>query len=159
MKKKFKLTDKTKTVSGRNLYQIEALYSFGEVKAGDLGGWLEDENSLSHGGEAWVFEAGIVFKHGTIRGGTIRGGTIWGGTIWGGTIVTRTVVTILGLRREITITDNHISIDCQTRAFAFWKNATSTDIKKMDYVDLDWWKENKAWILKLAEEHENKEAQ
>lgn len=52
MEKKFELTKNIKTHSGRTLYQIRALVDFGDVKAGDLGGWLENENSLAHDGAA-----------------------------------------------------------------------------------------------------------
>ena len=52
--KKFELTTETKICDGRTLYRIKALESFGGVCAGDLGGWVEKEKNLSHGGDAWV---------------------------------------------------------------------------------------------------------
>ncbi|HVI40488.1 MAG TPA: hypothetical protein VM577_07500 [Anaerovoracaceae bacterium] len=36
------------------LYRIRALRDFGDVKAGDLGGYVEAEKNLSHSGTAWV---------------------------------------------------------------------------------------------------------
>lgn len=36
------------------MHRIRAVRDFGTVKAGDLGGWLEKEENLSHDGEAWV---------------------------------------------------------------------------------------------------------
>lgn len=53
--KKFELTTETKICDGRTLYRIKALESFGGVCAGDLGGWVEKEKNLSHGGDAWVY--------------------------------------------------------------------------------------------------------
>ena len=55
MSKKFELTTNTKMFFGRKLFQIKALVSFGNVKAGDLGGYVEKENNLSHDGDAWVY--------------------------------------------------------------------------------------------------------
>ena len=52
--KKYELTTDTKVIFGRKLFRIKALMSFGDVKEGDLGGYIESENNLSHSGEAWV---------------------------------------------------------------------------------------------------------
>ena len=53
--KKYELTTDTKIVLGKKLFRIKALVSFGNVKAGDLGGYVERENNLSHEGKAWVY--------------------------------------------------------------------------------------------------------
>jgi hypothetical protein len=86
MDKKFELTDITKEVYGRTVYQIRALKDFGTVKAGDLGGWLEDEKILNQEGDGWVFKDAVAFKLSIILGGEIWGGEIWGGVIRGGEI-------------------------------------------------------------------------
>ena len=56
--KKYELTNETKTlVGGTVLHRIRALRDiprFG-VKAGELGGFVEEENNLSQDGDAWVF--------------------------------------------------------------------------------------------------------
>lgn len=54
MDKKFELTTDTKMFLGRKLFRIKALISFGNVKEGDLGGYVEKESNLSHNGDAWV---------------------------------------------------------------------------------------------------------
>lgn len=54
MNKKFELTTDTKMFLGRKLFRIKALISFGNVKEGDLGGYVENESNLSHSGDAWV---------------------------------------------------------------------------------------------------------
>ena len=46
--KKYKLTDEKIEWYGRTLYRIIALISFGDVKEGDLGGFIEKEENLSH---------------------------------------------------------------------------------------------------------------
>ena len=38
-----------------NLYRIRALKDFGDVKAGDIGGYIESESNLSHDGDCWVY--------------------------------------------------------------------------------------------------------
>lgn len=54
MGKKFELTTDNKIHFGRKLFRIKALVSFGNVKAGDLGGYVESEKNLSQSGNAWV---------------------------------------------------------------------------------------------------------
>lgn len=48
--KKYELTDKTMEINNRTLFRIRALRDFGNVKAGDLGGFVETEDNLSHEG-------------------------------------------------------------------------------------------------------------
>ena len=54
MNKKYEFTGETKLYLGRTLHRIKALISFGNVKAGDVGGWIEKEENLSHYDNAWV---------------------------------------------------------------------------------------------------------
>ena len=54
--KKFKLTSEfIVDISGVKLFRIKALIEFGNVKAGDLGGYIEKEENLSHMGNARVY--------------------------------------------------------------------------------------------------------
>jgi conserved hypothetical protein len=48
--KKFQLTDST-IYNSKILYRVQALKDFGDVKAGDKGGWVESEENLSHHGD------------------------------------------------------------------------------------------------------------
>lgn len=52
---KFELTTNTKIHFGKKLFQIRALVSFGNVKEGELGGYIEKEENLDHDGNAWVY--------------------------------------------------------------------------------------------------------
>lgn len=52
--KKYELTGEKKIYVCRTLFRIRALKDFLDVKAGELGGWIESENNLSHIGNAWV---------------------------------------------------------------------------------------------------------
>lgn len=55
-KRKYKFTGETMRHFDRTLHRIQALRSFGDVKAGDLGGWLESEANLSHSGMCWIYD-------------------------------------------------------------------------------------------------------
>lgn len=54
MEKKYELTDETIKIDGTTLYRIRALKDFGDVKAGDLGGFIAKEDNLSHHGNCWI---------------------------------------------------------------------------------------------------------
>ncbi|WP_375703921.1 hypothetical protein [Bartonella sp. AD13SXNS] len=56
MQKKFALTNETRVFNNKTLYRIKALRDFDDVKAGQLGGFIENENNLSHDGNCWVYE-------------------------------------------------------------------------------------------------------
>ena len=55
MEKKFKLTEETISLYGITLYRIEAIISFGNISAGDKGGYVQKEDNLSQYGDAWVY--------------------------------------------------------------------------------------------------------
>jgi carbonic anhydrase/acetyltransferase-like protein (isoleucine patch superfamily) len=53
--KKFELTTEFITnMFGKKLFRIKALVEFGNVKAGELGGYVEKEENVSQDGNAWV---------------------------------------------------------------------------------------------------------
>lgn len=72
--KKFELTSESIVKFGKTLYRIRALVAFGDVKEGELGGFLEKEENLSQDGNAWVrgsatvSENAIVSENATVRG-------------------------------------------------------------------------------------------
>lgn len=51
---KYRLTDEKKEWCGHILHQIEAVKDFEDVKAGDKGGWIENEENLSQEDDCWV---------------------------------------------------------------------------------------------------------
>ena len=57
--KKYEFTGETKQINllfrTATLHRIRAVVEFGLVKIGDLGGWIEKEENLSHDGKAWVW--------------------------------------------------------------------------------------------------------
>lgn len=59
--RKYILTDETKEVDGHILHRIKAVKSFGRVKKGDTGGWVESENNLLQEGNCWIFDDAMVY--------------------------------------------------------------------------------------------------
>lgn len=45
---------------GKTLYRIKALKSFGNVKEGNEGGYVESEANLSHEGNCWIDDNATV---------------------------------------------------------------------------------------------------
>ena len=69
--KKFELTSEFITnIFGTKLFRIKALCEFGNVKAGELGGFLEKEENLSNDGDAWVYGNASVSGDAWVYGNT-----------------------------------------------------------------------------------------
>lgn len=68
MEKKYILTDETLWHRGHTLHRIKAVKDFGDVKAGDLGGWVESEENLSHEGLCWIADEAEVFGNAFVAG-------------------------------------------------------------------------------------------
>ena len=76
--KKFKLTSEfIVDISGVKLFRIKALIEFGNVKAGDLGGYIEKEENLSHMGDAWVSDDARVSGNAQVFGNARVFGNAW----------------------------------------------------------------------------------
>lgn len=61
--KKYELTSEVIKYKGHILHRIKALKDFNSVKAGELGGWIENENNLSQDGTAWVYDNSMVYDN------------------------------------------------------------------------------------------------
>lgn len=68
MDKKYELTNETITIDDHVLHQIRALIDFAEVKAGELGGFIESEDNLSHDGHAWVHPVAYAYGNARVHG-------------------------------------------------------------------------------------------
>ena len=70
--KKYEFTGETKRVELWNrtatLHRIKATVEFGFVKVGELGGWIEKEENLSHEGKAWVWGNAKVWGNAEVCG-------------------------------------------------------------------------------------------
>ena len=69
MEKKFELTENyVVNEFGTKLYQIKCINSFGNVKKGKLGGFIEKEENLSQGSDAWVSGNAMVYGNARVSG-------------------------------------------------------------------------------------------
>lgn len=67
--KKFELTAEFVTnVFGKKLFRIKALVAFGDVEKGELGGFIEKEDNLSHDDNAWVYGNAQVYGNAWVSG-------------------------------------------------------------------------------------------
>jgi len=67
MNDKYELLQESITIHNHTLHRIKALRSFGNVKAGDLGGYIESEKNLGHGGNCWVYDNAKVYENAWVR--------------------------------------------------------------------------------------------
>ncbi|WP_375684840.1 hypothetical protein [Bartonella sp. AP1QHHD] len=68
MEKKYELTDETIEFDRKTLHRIRALRDLGDVKKGDLGGYIEKEDNLSHDGNCWVGDDAKVYGYAKVFG-------------------------------------------------------------------------------------------
>ena len=75
--KKYEFTEETIEVSERTLHRIKAIRDFGYVKAGELGGFIEKEENLSHEGNCWVYNVAKVYGDAEVCGDAKVHGNAW----------------------------------------------------------------------------------
>ena len=67
--KKFELTNEfIANRFGTKLFRIRALVEFGDVEAGELGGYVEKESNLGHDDNAWVYGNARVYGDAQVSG-------------------------------------------------------------------------------------------
>jgi len=72
MDKKYEiLKDRSLTMNGSEIYRIKALKDFGDVKAGDIGGYVASEENLSHEGPCWVYDIAMVYHSAKVKDNAI----------------------------------------------------------------------------------------
>lgn len=80
MKQKYKLTDETIDFGGETLYRIEALRSFGNIEAGDKGGFVNSDMNLSQKGNCWIYDTAMAGDEARVSGDARISGEakVWG---------------------------------------------------------------------------------
>ena len=76
MERKYEFTGETKEIDFCVLHRIVAVKDFGFVKAGDRGGWIEDEYNLSHSGTAWVADEAAIYGDALVEDDAFVGGRV-----------------------------------------------------------------------------------
>ena len=64
--KKYEMTEEVLQIYGRTLRRIRALKNFADVKIGDLGGFIEKDENLSHIGDSWIYGDAKVYDNARI---------------------------------------------------------------------------------------------
>lgn len=68
MTKKFELDKSTALeFEGRTLYRIRALKNFGQIKAGELGGYVQHEKNLQQKGNCWIYGSAKVMDESRVE--------------------------------------------------------------------------------------------
>ena len=66
--KKYEFTGETMDFFGRTLHRIRSLRAFSDINIGDIGGWIEKEENLSHNNNAQVFDDAQVCGEALVGG-------------------------------------------------------------------------------------------
>lgn len=73
--KKIELTTESITnEAGKKLFRIKALIDFGDVKAGELGGYVEKEGNVSQDDNAWVSDNALISGNAWVSGDALISG-------------------------------------------------------------------------------------
>ena len=113
--KKYEFTGETKEIRllfrTATLHRIRATVAFGIVEVGDLGGWIEKEENLSHEGKAWVCGDAKVWGNAKVCGDA----KVWGNAkVFSASHVL--VIGAIGSRNDFTTfyrdKDNEITVKC-----------------------------------------------
>lgn len=74
MEQKYKiLQDETIRHEGRTLYRIQAVKDFNDVKSGDRGGWIQNEENLSQDGLCWLYNDAKAYDNAKVeKNATLR---------------------------------------------------------------------------------------
>jgi hypothetical protein len=164
---KFEFTGEVKVFHGFELKRIRACVTFGDVRAGELGGWIKSEKNLSATGNSWVYGNAKVYGDAEVYGNAkvygdaeVYGGAeVYGNAkVYGGAEVlgecSKTPVFIAGLAWRITVIDNHIKIGCQYRLITEWEKLDDDAIAEMSDSAISFWKKYKGIIFSLIDARE-----
>ena len=104
--------------------RVVALINFGDVKIGDVGGFIGSEKNLSHYGLCWVSDNAQVSDNARVFGDARVSGEC-----------SKTPVVISGLKYPITIIDSDLRVGCQFHSFNYWKSVKDVQLRAMDGND------------------------
>lgn len=70
------LKDQAITMGGSLIYRIRALKDFGDVEAGEMGGFVACEENLSHDGTCWIYGDAMVYHSAKVKDNAIVRGYV-----------------------------------------------------------------------------------
>ena len=124
--KKYELTEDSKVVDGKTLYQIKAIRNidrFG-IEIGALGGYIEKEENLSQDGDAWVYGDARVSGNARVYGDARVSGDAWvsGDAIIKSGKYKTSPLYIQGSMHSLNmITPDKLRIGCEEHELDFWE--------------------------------------
>jgi hypothetical protein len=126
--KKYEMTEN----KNGNLTQIRALIDIPlvGVKAGDLGGWIEKEENLSHEGDCWVSGNGCVSGNGRVY----ENGCVSGNADIKRNCAKPAWTLDLG-KHTITVDDGFLNIGCMSFSIEHWMDNFEEIGKKEGYSE------------------------
>lgn len=89
------------------LYRIQALRDFGDVKKGDLGGYIQTQKNLSHSGNCWIYDKAIAGDDSKVKD---NAKVMDGAIVRGAAVVSKNAVLTDGTRvaSSVIVTDNAV---------------------------------------------------
>jgi len=87
-----------------------------------------------------------------LHGANLRNADLHGANLRG-EILAITPIFINGLIWNITITESFLEIGCQRHKHEAWKKFTDNEILSMESRALDFWNQNKSWLLLACKSH------
>jgi hypothetical protein len=64
---KYRLSEYQQYFGDAFMRRVIAVRDFSDVKAGDVGGWVEGEHNLSHDGDCWIYDDARVSEQACVR--------------------------------------------------------------------------------------------
>jgi len=110
--KKYKLGK----IEANGLRRVIALRDFSNVKKGEIGGYVESGENLSHDDLCWVSGDALVYGNALVSGNArVYGNALVSGNAWvyGNARATDLVINVIVCPYSITITDGHVAIGCE----------------------------------------------
>jgi hypothetical protein len=155
--KKYKIIEDSKiNFLGIDLFRIQAVESFGNVKEGEIGGYIEKYSNLS--GDAWVYGDARVYGDAQVYGDARVYGDAWvyGNArvygdvrVYGNEKIDRKICIISTEIWSVTF-GQQIIIGCKRHTSEEWANFSDEEISKMDVRALNWWKKWREIVLSTA---------
>lgn len=69
--KKYEFTEETKIIGESVLHRIRSICNFCDIHPGLIGGFIAQENNLSHADNSWIGEDACVLENAHVSGDTI----------------------------------------------------------------------------------------
>lgn len=107
---------------------------------------------LSGADLSWSDLRGAELSGATLRYAYLYGAKFYGADLYGEKIAIAPIF-ICGLIWDICISESYLKIGCQYNLHTEWAKFSDEEIANMDTRALEFWKQNKSWILAACKSH------